>query len=308
MTDAPIETEELIEYDEEKLKRMNDKALQNQFFTPDQSYIELGLMKDIPLGCIFMDHIVIKQDEDAFKTYQEQLTPKLKTYQTRLFDSIDKSIGDLGYTDKDVKEILDRNVFHDYVFLMAPMTKFFNLLIKHTIKNQNHSKPADKFVKKKINKHQYVLEPVPVTYHINTFPLILSPKLLEKVAMELGESFGVNIAFMCKDPSLFDKADWDAWMEKIDCFYLESYGRLARSPFFIQKQGEFQFNGAHFFVRKRFESQIELDVKNIDFENEIPLAASRLSLFCEFEWLQNNDLRLTEEGEDVPMTEDQVMT
>jgi hypothetical protein len=64
--------------------------------------------------------------------------------------------------------------------------------------------------------------------------------------------------------------------------------------------------GCYFFVRKRFEKHIKEEIKDADFENEIQLASSRMSLFCEFEWLQNNDLRLTEEAEDVPMTEDQV--
>lgn len=298
--------EEETKYDEEQLKKMNDKAIQNQFFTPDQSYIELGLMKDIPLGCAFMEYISIKHDQKGFTEFQENLAPRLKAYQTRTFDTVDPYLSDLGYTDKDIEEILSKKVFHDYIFLLAPMTRFFSLLIRHTIRNQNHSKPANKFTKKRIDKEHYTLEAIPVTYHINTFPLQLSPKLLIKVAAELGESFGVNIVFMSKDPSQFDQTDWDTWMEKIDCFYLDSVGRFSNSPFVIKKQGEFQFSGCYFFVRKRFEKHVKQIIKDDDFESEIQLASSRMGLFCEFEWLQNNDLRLTEEAEDVPMTEDQV--
>lgn len=300
MSEAPVE------YDEELLKKMNDKAIQNQLITPDQSYIELGLMKDIPLGCIHLDYIAIKQDEPGFKVLQEKLANILPAYQKRVFDTVDPYLAELGYDDKEIADILSRQVFHDAIFLLAPMTKFFNLLIKHTIRNQNHSKPANKFTKKRIDKQHYTLEPIPITYHINTYPLQLSRKLLEKVGAELGESFGVNIAFLCKDPSLFDEQDWDTWMEKIDCFYLDSLGRLARSPFFIQKQGDFQFAGSWFHVRKRFENDVQQALKELDFENQIQLASSRMGLFCEFEWLQNNDLRLTEEGEDVPMNEEQV--
>jgi hypothetical protein len=299
-------SEDKTEYDEEQLQRMNEKAMKNEFFVPDQSYIELGLMKDIPLGCVFMEHVTIKQSKPAFEDLQTKLEPRLKDYQTRVFDTVDPYLSDLGYTDKDIEEILSKPVFHDHIFLLAPMTKFFNLLIRHTIRNSNHSKPANKFTKKRLDKKQYVLEPVQVTYRINTYPLQISPTILAKVAIELGESFGVNISFMCKDPSRFDRTDWDTWMEKTDCFYLDSLGRLARSPFFIEKQGLFQFMGCYFFVRKRFEKHIKEEIKDADFENEIQLASSRMSLFCEFEWLQNNDLRLTEEAEDVPMTEDQV--
>lgn len=295
-----------IEYDEERLKQMNDKALENQFFTPDNVYIELGLLKDIPLGCVYMDYITLKQDEDGFSSFQKQLEPRLKDYQTRLYDTVNPYLSDLGYTDEDIDDFIRKPVFHDFIFLLAPVTRFFNLLISHTIRNQNHSKPANKFVKKKMDESRYALEPIPITYRINTYPLIISPKLLEKVAEELGESFGVNIAFMCKNPSLFDKADWDEWMESIDCFYLDSFGRLSKSDFFIEKQGSFQFNGAYFFVRKRFERHVEQLMRGADFEQEIQIASSRLHMFCEFEWLQNNDLRLTEEGEDVPMTDDQV--
>lgn len=161
--------------------------------------------------------------------------------------------------------------------------------------------------RKLIDKDHYTLEPIDIVYRINTYPLKLSTTLLEKAGRELGESFGVNIEFMCKDPSLFDQTDWDTWMEKIDCFYLDSLGRFNRSPFVLEKQGAMQFSGCYFFVRKRLEKSVmEHKLSDEEFESEMQMGTARMALFCHFDWMQNNDLRLTQEADDVPMTDSQV--
>lgn len=293
-----------MEFDDATIQAMNEKAIRNQLFIPDHIYFDLGLMKDIPLGCAFMDYIVLKQDEVGFTKFQADLQAVLPDYQTRVYDTVDPYLTKLGYTDRDIEEILAKPSFHDYIFMMAPVTSFFQLMIHHMILNQNHSKPGEKFNKKKIDKEHYILEPMPVTYYINTFPLTLSPALLEKTAETLGESFGANIRFINRDPALFDEHDWDDWLEKVECFYIDSIGRLSHSPFFIKKQGDMQFSGAYFKVRKRFEKHIQHEVSKDEFDQQIQNASARMGLFCEFQWLQNNDVRLTEEAQDVPMTED----
>lgn len=300
-------TEEKIEFDEARLSEMNDRAIKSQLFTPDYMYVELGLMKDIPIGCMYTEKLLIQGKSEAeFSQFQSDLETILKPYQTRLYDTIDPFSSVTGYRDADIAEIIGREVYHDHIFLLAPMTSFFNLMIRHMIRNQNHSKPGNKVVKKKIDKSHYVLEPVPITYRINTYPLKLSAGTLQQASKVLGESFGANIVFMSKDPASFDQADWDEWLEKVDCFYFDSIGAISRSPFFIAKQGDFQFNGTWMFTRKRFEKEAEARMKGYDFETEIAEVTTYISAFCEFEWIQNNDIRLTQDKEDVPMTDSQV--
>ena len=186
---------------------------------------------------------------------------------------------------------------------MAPATHFLNTLIRHTIRNQNHSRPAAKYIKNMIDKDQYTIDAVPVTYYINTYPLTLSPKILTRLGEELGESLGVNIHFLNKDPMLFDQTDWDKWMKQIECFYLNSLGRFTRSPFVIKKQGDLEFMGCYFFARKRFEKCVMVDMQGVDFDQQIQMVTAHLDMLCDFIWLQNNEIRLTEEAEDVPVDE-----
>lgn len=292
-------------YDVAELEAMNEKAIQNQLFTPDQVYIDLSLMKDIPLGILYADLLNKGVSKEIFDSVQQDILKVIPDYQKRTFDTVDPYLGELGYTDDTLQTLLHTSLRHDSIFSVAPTTKFFNMLIRHTMRNQNNSLPAKKYTKRQIDKDRYVMEPVPVTYYINTYPLNLSVGLLTALAKELGESFGVNIQFLNKSPSLFDKEDWDHWMEKIDCFYLNSIGEFTRSPFILEKQGELAFMGCYFFVRKRFEKSVMDEVRSLDFDQQIQMATARISMLCDFSWLQNNDTRLTEEGEDIPMDEPQ---
>lgn len=294
-------------FDEKTLEAMNEKAIQNQFFTPDNVYIELGLFKDFSIGAVYMEQIVLRDDEERFNAIQQKLLPLIRDYQKRVYDTVEPWFEHIGYLDSDVDELLSKKEFHDYIFMFSPATHFLGALVRHTARNQNHSRPAGKYSKKKIDASHYVMEPVDITYRINTFPLTLSEGVMESLGRELGEAFGVNIAFMNKDPQTFDQSDWDEWMEKIDCFYLDSLGRFFRSEFNLTKQGEMQFAGCYFFARKRFERCVINIMKTEDFEHQVQMITSQLSVLCDFEWIQNNDVRLTEEAENVPMNDDQAL-
>lgn len=293
-----------VEFDVSTLENMNQKAIQNQFFVPDNVYMDLGLFKDFALGAVYADLTFIKEDQDTFTSVQQTLNGCLKDYQKRKFDTVEPFLTETGYTDFIVDKLLNLDTIHDQIFIVAPNTKFIQLLIRHTIRNQNNSRPANKYKKKKLDDHHFIMEPEEVTFRINTFPLTLTPALLEKVAAEFGEAFGVNIVFMNKDPSLFDQTDWDTWMEKIDCFYLDSLGRFTKSPICTKKQGDMQMTGIYVFARKRFEREVVKLLNEIDFDQQVQMVTAYQGILCDFDWIQNNDLRLSEEPDDVPMMDD----
>ena len=287
--------------DRQVLEAMNEKTIQNQFFTPDKVYIDLSLLKDFPIGVIYADKFTENDAEFKFNQIQKMLIPRMSDYQKRTYDSVDMYLADLGYSDSKIEQLLSNNINHDVVFMMAPTSKFLDMLIRHTVRNQNNSRPAAKYTKKMIDKNQYVMEPIPVTYYFNTYPLNLSEKLLIKLGEEFGESLGVNIQFLNKDPMLFDKSDWMNWMEGIDCFYLNSLGRFTRSEFILHQQGELIFMGCYFFARKRFETCVIQDMRGCDFEQQVQMVTAQLDMMCDFSWIQNNDVRLTEEKENIPV-------
>lgn len=293
-------TEETQTYDIETLEAMNEKALRNQFFTPDVCYIELGLFKDFHLGALFLQHLVIEPNEEAFAKLQNQVTEVLLSYQTREFDTIELDLGKFGYSDEQVEEIWKRTELHDQIFTVSPASNFLNLLIRHNIRNQNHSKPADKYVKRKLDGDQYVLDAIPIRYYINTFPLTLSSKAKDSIGEEIANAFGVDVAFLNQDPATFGKTEWDEWMESVDAFYVDSLGRFQRSSFIVEKQGDMQFAGCYLFARKRFEKDIFAIRREIDFEQEIQRVTALLGFQCDFEWLTNTDLRLGDEPEPPP--------
>jgi len=285
------------EFDIKLVEEMNRKAIENQLFTPDHVYLDLGLLKDIPLGIIYADKLNNKASETEFKQAQDYIGQQLEEYQKRLYDTVDPFFTSMGYNDDRLDILLSYTLSHDLVFLMSPATYFLQTLVRHTLRNQNNSAPAYKYIKKKIDADQFILESMPVTYYINTFPLSLSLKLQEKLAPELGESLGVNIQFLNKNPQLFDGGDWDRWMNKIECFYFDCLGKMTRSPFVLDKQSNLQFAGVYFFARKRFEKCVMPDMRHLDMDHQIQMATSQLDMLCDFAWLQNNDVRLTEHAE-----------
>jgi hypothetical protein len=295
MTDTP-ETN----FDAATIEAMNAKAVENQFFTPDHVYIDLSLLKDYPLGIAFTD-IIQHRNAEHFESFQRSLMDVIHDYQKRTYDTVDPYLGSLGYTDETLADLLKNNLDHDQVFMVSPATHFFHTLIRHTIRNQNNSGPANKFTKQAVDKQSYALKALPVTYYLNTFPLTLSHELMERIGPELGESFGVDIKFINKDPSLFDEKDWNSWLSKIECYYLNSLGTFTGNAMIMGIQGEMGLAGVYIFARKRFEKEVMSAMANHDFEQQIQLITSRVSMMCDFEWLQNNEVRLTDDAEHVPV-------
>lgn len=294
-----MDTPPPLPFDRKTLEEMNEKTIKNQFFTPDHAYIELALFKDIPIGVIYADLMLRNVGEEAFITTQKAILNRITAYQKRFYDTVDAHFGKLGYTDAVIEERLKGDLPHDLIFSVAPTSKFFDLLIRHTVTNQNNSRPAAKYTKTMLDKDQYVMAPVQVTYHINTYPLTLSPELLKSFAAEIGESFGVNVRILNKNPTDFDQTDWDTWMKDIDCYYFDNLGRFTRGEMALIKQADMSFMGRFFFARKRFEKQVMADMHGQDFEQQIQIATAQLDMFCDFAWLQNNDVRLTEDKEHV---------
>jgi len=297
MFDTPLPEE--ANFDAANIESMNAKAIENQFYTPDHVYIDFSLMKDIPLGVVYADALQ-HRNEEQFTALQADVIKVLPDYQKRSYDTVDPYLKHLGYTDKTITDLLENNLSHDQVFMVSPATHFFYTLIKHTVRNQNNSGPANKFSKKKLDNTSYTMQAMDVTYYFNTYPLNLSNELLGKIAVELGESFGVNIKFINKHPTLFDKSDWDSWLKKIECFYLNNLGSFNRNPIILEKQGNMELTGIYIFARKRFEKEVMVAMASQDFDQQVQLISSRLGVFCDFSWLQNNEARLTDEAEDVP--------
>lgn len=296
--------EKPTEFDIETIEKMNQKAIKSQFFVPDNVYIELGLFKDYSIGAIYTDLIFIKEDEEQFSKAQQHIIQKLRDYQIRKFDSTFDFFKDIGYSDKDIDQLLQNEAIHDQLFILSPNTKFIQMLIRHTLRNQNNSRPAEKYVKKKIDDNHYIMEAQDVTFRINTYPLSLSSGLLQRTAEEFGEAFGVNIIFMNKDPSTFDEQDWDEWMKQTDCYYLDSLGRFTKSSIIMNKQENMEMVGVYVFARKRFEREVFHIVSQMDFDQQVQMVTAYQGILCDFEWIQNNDLRLTEEADNVPMMDD----
>lgn len=293
------------EFDIKKIEAMNQKTIRNQFFTPDKVYIELGLFKDFSIGAVYADQLVFKNDPVKFGEIQTTLASFVKEYQTRRYDTVNDFFPQIGYNDDLIDGLLANPEIHNEIFLVSPNTSFMQTLIRHTLRNQNNSRPADKYTRQKLDNERSVIQAIPVSYRINTYPLTLNSKLLQPLAEELGEAFGVDVIFMCKDPALFDETDWNDWLKDIECFYLDSLGRFTQSPFTLSKQGEMEFVGCYFFIRKRFERHVmKVIQQHNDFDEQIQLLTSHLGILCDLEWLQNNDVRLTDEPDNVPMMDE----
>lgn len=297
--------EEPKEYDEKLLEEINTKALSNQFFTPDNIYMDLGLFKDLPLGAINRDLILERKDEDAFRSFQTHLLEIIEVYQTREFHSVEPHFNTFGYTDAKVDAILADPSAHDQLFLMAPNSQFIYFLVRQQMKNENHSRPANKYKKQVVAKNgDYILKADDITFHINTYPLTLSVPILERTARLIGETLGANVAFMNKDPALFDEKDWETWWKDLDCFYIDQFERFCMSPVFVKHQEALDFVGTYFFIRKRHGRTARRVMKPEEIEVDLQRMSAEMGMFCDFEWLQNNETRLHGERQHVPMEDE----
>jgi hypothetical protein len=283
--------------DPKTLESMNEKAIRNSFFTPDHVYIELGLLKDFAIGAVYTDLVVNQSNPDLFKQAQSHFLTILPHYQSRLFDTVEPWFTPIGYTDQKVDQLIADPGNHDRIFLLSPTSKFLETLIKETFRNINHSGPANKVEKAMISAKEYVLNPLEITYTFNTYPLKLSPKILASLAVTLGESLGVNIRFIAKDPDLFDADDWQSWMNKIDCFYLNDTGRFVGSQLCLEKIGNLEFMGRYLFGRKRLQREYKVSTQGLDLNTEFHRAVARLGMMCDFDWMPGDQCRLTENKE-----------
>lgn len=301
MTDADFQ---YSQSDFNKINELNEKVLEANLFTPDHVYIDINLLKDIKLGVIFTDIIAVKRDENLFRQFQKHLLTVVESYQTRTFDTVTPYFGSFGYTDEKIEELLKKREYHDQYFTMAPSTEFLKYLIKMTYLNKNHSGPGNKFNKKPVGDKQYVLEAMPITYYFNIYPLRISNSVLKVVGKEIGESFGVNVRWIDKDSSLFDKKDWNDWLNKIECYYIDIIGKFTKSSIMLEVMAEMMLVGRYVFCRKRFEKESERILKdeNLDFESQIQIVTTYLDIFSEFNWIPNGDLSLTSQ-EDTPVKE-----
>ena len=292
LNDGVYMTDTLDKVDHSEIDAINEKIIANRFFVPDNVYIDMWLLKDLPLGVIYANELCIKKDHDNFQLIQSEVNLRIADYQKRTYDTLGDSFKHIGYTDETIDHLLSLSEYHDKYFLAAPGSQFFHTLVKHTIRNQNNSRPAEKFSKKYISKQEYILDPVDVTFVINTFPLKISKPLIMRTAMTFGEDFGVNVRFICKDPNDFDVSDWDDWLSKIDCFYLGDLPRFVGSEFISEKQAAYTFAATHLFARKRFDKQAMIETQSDDFGNQVSLVTALLSQAFEFNWLTNSETAL----------------
>ena len=56
------------QFDEKMINELNEKTIKSSFFTPDFLYAELGLFKDLPLGCINVDLVINKKDRGSYSS------------------------------------------------------------------------------------------------------------------------------------------------------------------------------------------------------------------------------------------------
>ena len=291
---------------QKRIEELNQRVIENQFFTPDNIYVDIGLFKDIPLGVIYADAVYIRKDEELFRKIQTHMLECIRPYQNRSYDPVDPYTSEIGYTDDVIDGLLKDTTIHDVVFMAAPHTAFIQTMVRHIQRNQNNSRPANKYTKKNLGNGNILITPMDVTMWINTYPLHLSPYVLDKLAVTFGESFGTNIKFVNKDPYLFDKSDWDTWLKCIDCFYFDSLDRFVGGTYTTTKYTEMELVEKYVYARKRFTKTAMEQMKGYRLEDEIPMVSGLLDAYFSFNWLQNNDVRLTEEAEDIPVEIDPI--
>ena len=275
------------------IQKLNDEKMAKHFFTPDNIYIDLGLFKDIPLGVILADSY--SKGEEEFQRVQDHISSVIIEYQNRRFDTLGDMMKPIGYDDQVIEKLMEDKSRHTEFFVFAPTSKFIELLIRHTLLNQNHSGPAEKFVKKKISREKYRKESIPINHVINIYPLHVSSLALRGLGELIGDTLGVNVRFINKDPNLFDESDWKDWWGNIDCFYLDSLGRCTAGETWMKRQVNFDLAGKYVFSRKRFEGWAAAhNLTEAEFEYDIQQLFVHSQTF-DLEWIQNNDLRLVDE-------------
>jgi hypothetical protein len=293
-----------------RVNSLNEKAIGSSFFVPDRIYADLALFKDLPLGAILAEALD-KKDEERYNEIQASIVRHVGEYQTRRHRAILSMFEDINASDYLVDKMLKDPTKHELIFIAAPVTQFLYLLLKHLLRNQNNSRPAEKYTKKYIdapwgdNKRRFTVSFEDVSLTVNTYPLTLRDHTLTHLAALFAETLRVNVKFVNKDIAKIDDDDWDDWVKDIDCFYLDDLVAFHDSETIRRHLSEFDFVGTYIFSRKRFHHELMAGAKEEAILATIAKLTAHLGLQSNFEWLTNNDLRLTDEPIGMPEDEDQ---
>jgi hypothetical protein len=297
-------SEEPKAFDPVLQQKINDERLAKTFFTPDFIYVDLVLFKDFNLGAILYEGYL--QGRGVFEEYTQVIKDKIEKYQTRRYDTVGNLFATIGFNDKRIESLLSDKSKHLSQFIFAPQTNFLIYFISHMARNKNHSAPAEKFEKVKIDEGKHIRNYDEVTVLINTWPLTLPENVIYAFGETLGSELSVNILMMNKDPSTFDEEDWTTWVRKVDCFYSNLIGPMLGSDMMQNHQAELDLCGKYMFVRKRFEREFALinqKLTEIEFERIIAEDSSKQSMLIDLEWIANRDLSFPE-YQDIPDTID----
>ncbi|MBO7716885.1 MAG: hypothetical protein J6S85_25190 [Methanobrevibacter sp.] len=192
--------------------------LEDNLYTPDNYLIDLGLLKDFRVGAL----MVLLNRHPKGTLYNEIFMKNLLYYQNRSFHEICCYIDNCPVTEEDIDNLLADEKEHDLIYWCSPVTNVIGSLYASILYNVNHSAVKEKWKKVKVGSKTY-LQSDRITFHINTYPLKLSPRAIVTTLTQIVEVFKVDVKFIYTAPMSYTQEEYDLYDEM---FLLDSRSML----------------------------------------------------------------------------------
>lgn len=251
MTDETPRTKEEEEIDE-VITKLNESLIKDELITTDRYYVDLALLRDIRLGCLFS--FLLDMPEAEAKVKYKQIIEKLPQYYRYEFSDITK-VFDIGVSYDDYKARLHDPKYANLIYKGAPTTRFVDLLITHLKINVNHSHVAEKYSERRVGKYKKERVYDHIHLVINTYPLQLSKSNRDELAIFYSENLLTSTVVVCIDPlTLSEKT-----ITGVEEFYVLDLRTLVEGPVVKKRLESYEFMDKKIFAFPYFSAERRQD-------------------------------------------------
>jgi hypothetical protein len=192
----------------------------------------------------------------------------LKTYPFRYIDKLSRCFPDLPFTDNEVEEHF-QTMNHDKLLQISPNTICFGEFLHRVMEINNKTA-----VKQDTN---------PVNLTINTYPLILSNPIIERMSEAFGDMFAMDISIINKD---INDIPLEEMLTYEECFIYDLKSLLENS-IYSQAFTDLKFEDIAIYAPRQIKSLEVLDILDDSekLESDFLVTETFLKFICKFTYL-----------------------
>lgn len=265
---------------DEERDAINSAHIESEFYTPDNYYLDLCLLKDFRFAAT-MSLITELPREEGVRAHKV-LMSHLKQYDGRSYDSVLMTVPDLPFTDADIDARMADPKYAFRLLRMAPVTTLLDTLSAHLIINANHSAVAEKYQKIPVGEDKYIRRFQQITFHINFHPLVPDQNCRDFVAAFFMDRYHVDVKFCDIKPREFTRDIFDL----CDEFYVKSLWDFLESPWIQENLKPIVYCNKSVISSPLFPRDKSVVFPTHVLRKERRMLEAYLNTFVKFHWIE----------------------